>query len=346
MQKEFIFKKNPQKELVDLENQCILITGATGTFGKVFVNFLLENYKNQRIIIFSRDELKQNEMREEFHVKGIDISNLRFFLGDVRDYDRLKRAFSKVDIVVHAAALKQVVAAEYNPIECIKTNVNGAENVINAAIDCKIKRVIALSTDKAVNPVNLYGATKLCSDKLFISANNLSGADGTIFSVVRYGNVIGSRGSVIPLFMKEKVNGVLPITDKRMTRFWISINKGVEFVHNSLKIMKGGEIFVPKISSMKITDLANAICPGCKHRFIGVRQGEKLHEIMISSDDANKTIELEKSFIICPDVNLKENPKYINYSGKTGIAVKDNFEYTSNGNNEWMEIEELEEILK
>ncbi len=346
MANKFVFKKKIKKELNNVDKLSILITGATGTFGKKFVEYLLKNYKNQRIIIFSRDELKQYEMKEKFKSQGVDLERLRFFLGDVRDYERLKRAFSKVDIVIHAAALKQVVAAEYNPIECIKTNINGAENIINAAIDCDVKRVIALSTDKAVNPINLYGATKLCSDKLFVAANSLSGAEGTIFSVVRYGNVIGSRGSVVPLFLKEKKNGLIPITDERMTRFWISIDDGVRFVNDSLKIMKGGEIFIPKIPSMKIIDLAKAIAPECKFKVIGIRPGEKVHETMVSSDDASKTIEFNDKFIICPEKDLALNIDYIKYNNLKGKKVNDQFVYSSELNKDWLTVEKLKKMIK
>tara|TARA_B100000575_G_C23085124_1_gene625339 strand:- start:65 stop:1105 length:1041 start_codon:yes stop_codon:yes gene_type:complete len=345
MSRKKLFKKKVKKELDNIENLSILVTGATGTFGQTFIEYLLRNYSNQRIIIFSRDELKQLEMRKKIESAGFDLGRLRFFIGDVRDYERLKRAFSKVDVVIHAAALKQVVAAEYNPIECIKTNINGAENVINAAIDCGVKRVIALSTDKAVNPINLYGATKLCSDKLFVSANNLSGGETTIFSVVRYGNVIGSRGSVIPVFKEQKNSGVVSITDVRMTRFWLSINDGVEFVYKCLKIMKGGEVFIPKISSMRIIDLAKVIAPKCKFNVIGIRPGEKIHEIMISSDDAVRTVEFSDKYVICPDKNLASNKKYITYKKKVGKKVNDDFYYSSESNKDWLTVEKMKKII-
>jgi len=339
--KNYIWKKSVNPELKSVSGKSILVTGGTGSFGKSFVKFLLKKYSNNRIVIFSRDELKQFEMAEE-----LNNSNLRFFIGDVRDYQRLKRAFNGIDFVIHAAALKQVVAAEYNPTECIKTNVYGAENVINAAIDCGVKRVIALSTDKAVNPVNLYGASKLCSDKLFISGNNLSGADGTIFSVVRYGNVIGSRGSVIPLFIKYKDRGEIPITDERMTRFWISLEDGVNFVYQSLKIMKGGEIFIPKIPSMKIVDLAKALAPNCKQVITGIRPGEKIHESMITIDDAPRTIEFEDKYIICPEKELVKEKEYIKYSNLLGKVVNEKFKYDSHANSNWFTVDQLRKILR
>jgi UDP-N-acetylglucosamine 4,6-dehydratase len=345
MSSKYLFKKKIQEELVNTEKLSILVTGATGTFGQKFIEHLLEKDNTQRIIVFSRDELKQHEMREKFESNGINLDRLRFFIGDVRDYERLKRAFSKVDIVIHAAALKQVVAAEYNPIECIKTNINGAENIINAAIDCDVKRVIALSTDKAVNPINLYGATKLCSDKLFVSANNLSGSEGTIFSVVRYGNVIGSRGSVIPVFKEQRKTGIISITDTRMTRFWLTINDGVKFVYDCLKLMKGGEVFIPKIPSMKITDLVKVLAPNCEFNVIGVRPGEKIHEIMISPDDALRTVEFPDKYIICPDKELASNKKYIKYKEKTGEKVNDGFFYSSDSNKDWLTVEKMKKII-
>ncbi len=340
MQK-YSWKKISKPEFVNFDGKSILVTGGTGSFGKFFIKYIIKNFNFKRIVVFSRDELKQYEMAEQIQHK-----NLRYFIGDVRDYQRLKRAFNGIDLIVHAAALKQVVAAEYNPIECVKTNVNGAENVINAAIDCGVKRVVALSTDKAVNPVNLYGATKLCSDKLFISANNLSGENGTIFSVVRYGNVLGSRGSVIPVFLREKKNGRIPITDKRMTRFWISLEEGVSFVCNSLKAMKGGEVFVPKIPSMKITDLANAIAPDCKLDIKGVRPGEKIHEIMISSDDSSRTIEFAEKYIICPEKSLVYDENYIFYNGEKGKSVKEDFTYQSDKNDSWLEVDVIKKMIK
>ncbi|MEI7688332.1 MAG: UDP-N-acetylglucosamine 4,6-dehydratase (inverting), partial [Planctomycetota bacterium] len=276
----------------------ILVTGGTGSFGKKFAEIVLERLKPRRLIVFSRDELKQFEMQQKFPVERFPA--MRYFIGDVRDRERLYRAFDGVDIVIHAAALKQVPTAEYNPLETIKTNVMGAANVIDAAIDRGVKQVVALSTDKAASPINLYGATKLCSDKLFVSGNTYAGGQSTRFSVVRYGNVLGSRGSVVPFFLKLKPTGKLPITDDRMTRFWITLEQGVEFVLDSLLRMEGGELFVPKIPSMKVTDVAKALAPECKTEVIGIRPGEKLHELMISEDDARQTVELADSYVILP----------------------------------------------
>ena len=322
--------------MIDINNNSILVTGGTGSFGKMFVRHILDNYNPRRVIVLSRDELKQYEMEQEFK-----DNRLRFFLGDVRDRDRLYRAFNGVEYVVHAAALKQVPACEYNPFEAIKTNVLGAQNIIEAAIDCGVKRVVALSTDKAANPVNLYGATKLCSDKLFISGNSYAASSGTRFSVVRYGNVVGSRGSVIPLFKKQREKGVITITDPRMTRFWITLEQGVEFVLNSLKLMHGGEIFVPKIPSMKITDLAAAIAPGCHQEYIGIRPGEKLHEIMIPDDDARNTIDMEIFYIVQPQSPWWSN---VNLLGG-GKPVPEGFCYSSDTNTCWLTIEELRKMV-
>ena len=324
----------------DLDNKAILITGGTGSFGRKFVQLIYERHKPSRVVVYSRDELKQFEM-------GQDISHptLRYFIGDVRDEDRLRRALNGIDIVVHAAALKQVPAAEYNPIECIKTNVIGAENIINASIDAGVKRVLALSTDKAVNPINLYGATKLCSDKLFVAGNNLSHSKGPVFSVVRYGNVVGSRGSVIPFFKQMKKTGKLPITDVRMTRFWLTLQEGAKFVEKSLELMRGGEVFIPKIPSMKIVDLATAIDPTCKFDIIGIRPGEKLHEIMIPSDEARNTREYSSFYIIQPahhdwgDANSNE------YDKEIGQEVAEDFAYTSDKNTEWYSAEQLQEAI-
>ena len=282
-----------------LDGAAILVTGGTGSFGQAFVKRVLSEHRPSRLVIYSRDELKQFEMQQKF---SADL--LRFFIGDVRDAERLNRALAGIDIVVHAAALKHVPIAEYNPIECIKTNVIGAENVINACIDQRIKKVIALSTDKAVNPVNLYGATKLCSDKLFVAGNHLAGKNGPRFSVVRYGNVIGSRGSVVPFFKERAKDGKLPITDPRMTRFWIRLEDGAGFVQRCLRIMRGGEIFIPKIPSMRITDLASAIGPDCKQETIGIRPGEKLHELLITRDDARHTLEFDDHYIIQPGIHM------------------------------------------
>ena len=281
-----------------LSGKSVLITGGTGSFGKRFVKTVLEQHDVKRLVVFSRDELKQFEMQQY-----LNSPNLRYFLGDVRDKERLYRALDGVDIVIHAAAMKQVPAAEYNPMEAIKTNIIGAENVVNVCIDQGVERVIALSTDKAANPLNLYGATKLCSDKLFVAGNALSGRHRTRFSVVRYGNVIGSRGSVIPFFMQKKAEGVLPITDERMTRFWITLDQGVQFVLDSLTRMEGGEVFVPKIPSMGIMDVARVVAPECNTKVIGIRPGEKLHEVMITPDDAINTAEFDNHFVIQPAVN-------------------------------------------
>lgn len=317
------------------KDMSILVTGGTGSFGKKFIRHMLGNYSLRRIIVFSRDELKQFEMEKEFN-----DDRLRFFIGDVRDRDRLYRAFARVDYVVHAAALKQVPACEYNPFEAVKTNIMGAQNIIEAAIDCGIKRVVALSTDKAANPVNLYGATKLCSDKLFISGNSYAGSKDTRFSVVRYGNVVGSRGSVIPLFKKMRETGVITITDARMTRFWITLEQGVQFVVNSLQWMHGGEIFVPKIPSMKVTDLAEAVAPGCRHEYIGIRPGEKLHEVMVPEDDARNTIELDDFFIIQPQFPWWGKSR----NWVEGRPVPHDFRYASDTNDRWLTIEELRKM--
>jgi len=279
-----------------LDGKNILITGGTGSFGTKCTEVILKRYKPNKLIMFSRDELKQFEMEQVFSVQKYPC--MRYFIGDVRDKERLHRAFQGVDYIIHAAALKQVPAAEYNPFEAVKTNILGAQNVINVAIDQKVKKVVALSTDKAANPINLYGATKLCSDKLFIAGNSYVGPDDTTFSVVRYGNVVGSRGSVIPFFIKQKKNGELPITDPRMTRFWITLEQGVDFVLQCLERMVGGELFVPKIPSMNIMDLAKAICPECKTKVVGIRPGEKLHEVMIPIDDVMHTVEFDKYYVI------------------------------------------------
>jgi len=308
-------------------NKTILITGGTGSFGKMFAKTLIKKSRPKKIIILSRDELKQSEMQNE--KEFLNKKNIRFFIGDVRDYERLKVAFKNVDYIVHAAALKQVPTAEYNPTECIKTNIYGAENVIRASIDCGVKRIIALSTDKAVNPINLYGATKLASDKLFVAANNLTGKQKTFFSVVRYGNVVGSRGSVVPLFnnLIKKKSNFLPITHSEMTRFWITLNEGVQFVLQSFNRMKGGEIFVPKIPSVKILDLAKAMAPNLKNKVIGIRSGEKLHELLFSKEESNKIIEYKDYYEILPPIrfNNLHNDKYKKISKKI-------FEYRSDKN--------------
>ena len=323
-----------------LENRSILITGGTGSFGKTFVRHVLANHKVKRLVVYSRDELKQFEMANE-----IKAPNLRYFLGDVRDVGRLERALKGIDIVVHAAAMKQVVASEYNPIECIMTNVMGAENVINAAINAGVKRVVALSTDKAVNPINLYGASKLCSDKLFIAANHIGGAQGCRFSVVRYGNVLGSRGSVVPVFRKQMKSGTLQITDPRMTRFWLTVDQGVRFVIQSLELMIGGEVFVPKIPSMRIVDLATAIAPDCRQEVVGIRPGEKLHEIMIPVDESRQTLEFDDFYVIQASFHMWDGGQVLRYPGRAGKAVPDDFAYTSNGNTQWVSHDDLRTMI-
>jgi len=319
-----------------IEGKTILITGGTGSFGKKFVEIVLRDHHPQKVIVFSRDELKQFEMAHQFS----NHPNLRFFIGDVRDKNRLYRAFDGVDIVVHAAALKQIPVAEYNPFEAIKTNVLGAQNIIDAAIDCGVWRVIALSTDKAANPVNLYGATKLCSDKLFVSGNSYAAGKNTKFAVVRYGNVVGSRGSVIPFFKSIRHTGRLPITDPRMTRFWITLEQGVNFVIASLGRMHGGEIFVPKLPSMRITDLAEAIAHDCQLEFTGIRPGEKIHEVMITEDDARHTLEFSDYFIIMP-----EFPWWSREKVNGGLPLEEGFVYSSGTNTWWLTPEELRQMV-
>jgi len=323
-----------------LNNKTILVTGGTGSFGKQFIKTVLNRYRPNKLIVFSRDELKQYEMRSEFADTSRD--SIRYFIGDVRDKDRLYRAFDEVDIVVHAAALKQVPTAEYNPIEAIKTNIMGAMNIIEAAIDRNVEKVIALSTDKAANPINLYGATKLCSDKLFVAANSYHGSHPTRFSVVRYGNVVGSRGSVIPFFIKMKETGKIPITDKRMTRFWITLEQGVQFVLQNLERMHGGEIFVPKIPSMNIMDLAKSIAPDCEYELVGIRPGEKLHEIMIPEDDARQTLEFESDFIIQPAYEFWRARSNRHNGGR---PCPDGFRYSSDTNTKWLGKEDLYRMI-
>jgi len=320
----------------------ILITGGTGSFGKKYTEIILKNYKPNKIIIYSRDELKQFEMAQIFNDKY-----MRYFIGDVRDKERLRKAMEDVDIVIHAAALKHVPVAEYNPMECIKTNINGAQNVIDCAIELEVEKVIALSTDKAAAPINLYGATKLASDKLFIAANNLVGRRKTRFSVVRYGNVIGSRGSVVPFFVNLIKNGAkeLPITHKDMTRFLITLEEGVRFVLKNFERMQGGEIFVPKIPSMKMVDLAKALCPECKLKEIGIRPGEKLHEVMITKDDG--VIEFDDHYVIKPTININFIADYtVNNLGEKGKEVEYGFEYSSGNNDWWLSREEFLEKAK
>jgi len=327
----------------DLDSKTILVTGGTGSFGRALIKTILAAYKPKRAIVFSRDEFKQSDMAAEFPVR--DYPSIRFFLGDVRDCERLEMALRDVDYVVHAAALKQIPAAEYNPMECIKTNVMGAENVVQAALRTGVKKVIALSTDKAANPINLYGASKLASDKIFVAANNLSGLNGTKFSVVRYGNVIGSRGSVIPLFERliaEKAES-LPITDERMTRFWITVRQGVHFALSSLAMMIGGEIFIPKIPSMKIVDLAKAFAPDIPYRVVGIRPGEKLHEVMITQDDARDTIEMEDRYIIEPA--FQEWGDRAEYENPTR-TVPEGFYYSSDTNEHLLDRDAFLKLLR
>ncbi|KLE00988.1 UDP-N-acetylglucosamine 4,6-dehydratase (inverting) [Aliarcobacter butzleri] len=322
----------------------ILITGGTGSFGKKYTKILLEKYTPNKIIIYSRDELKQYEMAQEYNDKC-----MRYFIGDVRDEARLKKATKDVDFIIHAAALKHVPIAEYNPMECIKTNINGAQNVIDASLENGVSKVIALSTDKAANPVNLYGATKLASDKLFVAANNLVGTQDTKFSVVRYGNVVGSRGSVIPFFKKLISEGVkeLPITDEKMTRFFITLEDGVNFVLKNFERMQGGEIFIPKIPSMKIVDMAKAIAPNLPHQIIGIRPGEKLHEIMCPADDSHLTLEFEDHYVIKPTIHFTTRMDYQkNLLGEVGKPVAQGFEYNSGNNTQWLSSEEFLEMVK
>lgn len=329
--------------MLDLRNKSILITGGTGSFGKKFVDMVYQRYPDlKRLVVYSRDELKQFEMSQYYPRDR--YKSIRFFIGDVRDGERLKRACEGVDIIIHAAALKQVPAAEYNPMECIKTNVFGAENVINAALDNGVQRVVALSTDKAAAPINLYGATKLCSDKLFVAANNMKGSRDLRFSVVRYGNVIGSRGSVVPFFLEKRKDGVLPITHPDMTRFNISLEEGVEMVLYALEHAWGGEIFVPKIPSYRITDVAEAIGPNCEQRIVGIRPGEKLHEEMITETDALNTIETDRYYVITPSTPTWSVDDYIQAFG--GRQVEMNFKYNSGTNTEWLNVEQLREQIR
>ncbi|QOZ78430.1 UDP-N-acetylglucosamine 4,6-dehydratase (inverting) [Bradyrhizobium sp. CCBAU 53351] len=323
-----------------LDKKAILITGGTGSFGTELVKVLLRDHDLGKIIVYSRDEYKQAMMAQAIPDPG---GRLRFFIGDVRDLDRLKMAMREVDLVVHAAAMKHVPIAEYNPMECIKTNIMGAENVVQAAIANRVAKVVALSTDKACNPVNLYGATKLASDKIFVASNNLSGNTGTKFAVVRYGNVVGSRGSVVPFFREllAKQTDHLPITDPRMTRFWITLDKGVDFVLSSAEMMQGGELFVPKIKSMSIVDLAKAMAPDCPQKIIGIRPGEKLHEVMITEDDARFTIELEDRYVVQPALAWWSYKGY----GDVGRAVREDFRYASDNNPEWLDAAALKAML-
>ena len=329
-----------------LNNKTILITGGTGSFGRKFVNYILDNYKPKKLIIFSRDELKQSQMSADLTPKN-KKNILRFFIGDVRDLSRLSLAFQEVDIVVHAAALKNVPVTEYNPFEAVKTNIIGAQNVIDASLKNNVKKVIALSTDKASSPINLYGATKLASDKLFVAANNFKGNNKTVFSIVRYGNVMGSRGSVIPIFLNYIEKNYFPITDNRMTRFNITLNEAIKFVLECFKIMKGGEIFVPKLPSIKITDLAKALRPKFKIKIIGLRPGEKLHEEMISSNESLNTIELSKFYVICPQSKLIDWDKnYYLKNFKNSKNCKQGFHYSSETNEKFLTVTDIKKILK
>ena len=328
---------------LDLNDKTVLVTGGTGSFGKHFLKTVVERYKPRRIIIFSRDELKQSDMALDFPMDRYPF--IRYFIGDVRDRDRLDLALRDVDYVVHAAAMKQVTTAEYNPFECIRTNVFGAENIVYASLRRNVKRVIALSTDKAANPVNLYGASKLASDKIFVAANNLSGADGTKFSVVRYGNVFGSRGSVVPFFKKLAADGAtsLPITDPRMTRFWITLTQGVNFVLSSMEMMRGGEIYVPKIASTTITDLATLVSPTLKQHVVGIRPGEKLHETMIPADDSHWTVDMKDRYIILASFAQAAREAYL---ARGAVPVPEGFSYSSDSNPEALDARGLQTLLQ
>ncbi len=317
--------------------QVVLVTGGTGSFGKKFVEIMLREYHPKRLVIFSRDELKQHDMR----TSGFDHSTLRYFIGDVRDPGRLQRALAGVTVVVHAAALKQVPACEYNPFEAIQTNIMGGRNVIDAAIDQCVQRILALSTDKAVNPINLYGATKLCAEKMFVQANAYAGAQETRFSCARYGNVVGSRGSVIPVFVEQSKRGRITITDPRMTRFWLTLEHGVRFVIRAIEQMHGGEIFVPKIPSMRLVDLAEVVAPGCVFEYIGIRPGEKLHEVLLSEDEARSAVEMDEMFIIQPS-----HPWWNRKNWHRGRELPEGFRYTSDSNEQWLSHEQLHELIE
>ena len=321
---------------MDWHNSAVLVTGGTGSFGKKFVEIMLREYQPRRLVIYSRDELKQHDMR----VAGFDHHSLRYFIGDVRDRERLHRALVGIDLIVHAAALKQVPAAEYNPYEAVKTNILGAQNIIDAAIDNHVARVLALSTDKAVNPINLYGATKLVAEKMFVQGNAYAGAGGTRFSCVRYGNVVGSRGSVVPLFLQQRQNGKLTITDERMTRFWITLEQGARFVIHTIEQMQGGEVFVPKIPSMRVTDLARALAPKCGIEIIGIRPGEKLHEVLISPDEAYHTLETGDMFVIQP-----MHPWWSLQTWAEASPLPDGFKFTSDDNPNWLSVAQLQEMV-
>lgn len=334
-----LFPRSKHQESLksEFKNKTILVTGGTGSFGRKCIETLLTEFSPAKVIVFSRDELKQHEMK----AAGFTQDNLRFFVGDVRDQERLCRAMNRVDYVIHAAALKQVTTCEYNPMEAIKTNVMGTRNVIEAALDAKVSKVLALSTDKAVNPVNLYGATKLCAEKLIVQSNSYSGSYGTAFACVRYGNVVGSRGSVIPVFLDQRQTGKITITDERMTRFWITLDQGVKFVLNCVGHMQGGEVFIPKIPSMKLPELAQAIAPNCRIDYIGIRPGEKLHEILIAEDESRMAVELSDMYVIQPS-----HPWWNNRAWTKGKPVADGFCYASNNNDWWLSPTELHTLIE
>ena len=321
---------------MEWSSQVVLVTGGTGSFGKKFIDIMLREFQPAKLIVFSRDELKQHEMR----VAGFDHPSLRYFIGDVRDVDRLRRAMHGVDVVVHAAALKQVPVCEYNPMEAIKTNIMGSSNVIEAALDANVEKVLALSTDKAVSPVNLYGATKLAAEKLFVQSNAYAGSSGTRFSCVRYGNVVGSRGSVVPIFFKQRLNGKLTITDERMTRFWLTLEQGVRFVIRCIENMQGGEVFVPKIPSTRIIDLARAIAPQATFEVMGIRPGEKLHEVLISEDEARSAKERSDMYVVVPTITLwQRNLQY------EGASLPDGFRYSSDTNPDWLDVDQIRQMV-
>lgn len=325
-------------EHLDWANSTVLVTGGTGSFGKKFIEIMLKEKRPKKLIVFSRDELKQHDMRQVFPDTG--DSPLRYFLGDVRDKDRLCRAFHGVDVVIHAAALKQVAACEYNPFEAVQTNIIGAKNIIDAAIDCGVKRIIALSTDKAVNPVNLYGATKQVAEKLFVQGNSYAGISETRFSSVRYGNVVGSRGSVVPLFREQRKSGRVTVTDKRMTRFWITLEQGVRFVIRCTENMQGGEVFVPKIPSMRITDMVKAFAPECRIELTGIRPGEKLHEVLVAEDEARNTLEFDDMFVVTPLF-----PWWGGETWRDGKSLPEGFRFASEGNTHWLSPNELLSLI-
>lgn len=325
-----------------LDGKSVLVTGGTGSFGHAFVAEALQNHTPHKVVVFSRDEFKQHRMAARFN----NHPALRFFIGDVRDADRLSFAMKDIDVVFHAAAMKQVVASEYNPMECIKTNVLGAENLISVAIRRGVRKVVALSTDKAVKPINLYGASKACMEKLFVAANHLSGAQDTRFSIVRYGNVIGSRGSVIPIFLEQKKTGKLTVTDERMTRFWLRIEDGVRFVIDCAEQMRGGETFVKKVPSMRLVDLAEAICPDCEREIVGVRPGEKLFETLVSEEESPSAFELADKFVIMPQIKLWDSAEEPVFAGEAGRPVEQGFSYSSRNNADWLSAGDLRELLR